>query len=362
MSTVTFDGVSKLFPSHDKGEAVVAVSDLNLVIEEGKLVTLLGPSGCGKTTILRMLAGFESATGGRILLDDVDVTKKPVNTRGIGMVFQSYALFPHMTVFENVAYGLTLGGVRRNDMERRVTEVMELMHIAQYAHRAPNQLSGGQQQRVALARAVVTEPRVLLFDEPLSNLDAQLREQMRDELRAIQQRLGITSLYVTHDQSEALAISDEIIVLKEGVIRQRGTADDMYHRPADPFVARFLGKANIVPGVISALSGDELTVSIDQSRATASHAGSSVAVGEEASCVIRPENVVFQQSESGRYLITNAVFQGMYVEYHLTLGDAAFTIVDHGYAQRGALRAGDRIDIDFARTPVWVLPSHGVRA
>jgi len=303
-----------------------------------------------------MLAGFEFPTKGKIFLDDTEVTTKPVNSRGIGMVFQSYALFPHMSVSDNIAYGLSVAKMSREEITQKVSWVMELMGIKQYADRAPNQLSGGQQQRVALARGVVTEPRVLLFDEPLSNLDAQLREQMRDELRAIQQRLGITSLYVTHDQSEALAISDEIIVLKNGVIRQQGTAEIVYQKPNDPFVAKFLGKASIVPGKIMD-SGKVLTVSIDGMMAHATSDRKSFTAGDKVSCVIRPETVVFGSARNGEgYRIEKTVFQGLYVEYRLDLAGSAFTIVDHNYARRGILSAGEWITIDLSQTPVWILP------
>ena len=215
MSKVIFSNITKRFPGV---AGATAVDKLNLTIEEGTLVTLLGPSGCGKTTTLRMLAGFETPSDGTITIGGRDVTNVPVNARNVGMVFQSYALFPHMTVRENVEYGVRLLNLPKAEMKDRVNNILETMALAQYADRSPSRLSGGQQQRVALARAVVTQPKVLLFDEPLSNLDAQLRERMRDELRAIQLRLGITSLYVTHDQSEAMAISDRVVVMRNGVI------------------------------------------------------------------------------------------------------------------------------------------------
>ncbi|MDC4232556.1 ABC transporter ATP-binding protein [Actinomyces sp. B33] len=356
MATVVFENVSKVFPSSKKGEGVMAVRDLNLIVEEGELLTLLGPSGCGKTTILRMLAGFEPVTDGKIFLDGVDITSKPVNTRGIGMVFQSYALFPHMSVYDNVAYGLMIEKLSKKEIEKRVSDVMDLMAISQFADRAPNQLSGGQQQRVALARAVVTEPSVLLLDEPLSNLDAQLREQMRDELRRIQQRLGITSLYVTHDQSEALAISDEVILLRDGIIQQRGSAEYIYQYPDSEFVAQFLGKASILSGKLIGQysNGGEVLIDgmvgkifqpIDESR-----------MGMPVKCVVRPENVAFNASPEGKYVIEQAVFQGLYVEYRMTIGGERFAIVDHDYLKNGALSAGDRIDIELERTPLWILP------
>ena len=227
--------------------AVVAVDAIDLSVPEGELLTLLGPSGCGKTTTLRMIAGLERASEGRILIDDEDVTRLPANLRDVTMVFQSYALFPHMDVFENVSYGLQVERVPRDDLERRTMETLELVGLTGLERRATNALSGGQQQRVALARALVMEPKVLLFDEPLSNLDAKLRRRVRGEIRELQQRLGITTVYVTHDQEEALAISDEIVVMNKGGIEQRGTPEDLYTQPANHFVADFIGSANFVP-------------------------------------------------------------------------------------------------------------------
>jgi iron(III) transport system ATP-binding protein len=227
--------------------AVTAVEEVSITIEAGTLVTLLGPSGCGKTTTLRMVAGLEMPTGGRILIGGSDVTLLPPNERDVSMVFQSYALFPHMTVLENVSYGLAdaaLSKVQRLDKAR---EGLRLVGLEGYDERLPSELSGGQQQRVACARALVLEPQVLLFDEPLSNLDAKLRRRMREEIRELQQKLHLTSIYVTHDQEEALAVSDKIVVMNKGRIAQEGSPVDLYERPADSFVADFIGGANLIP-------------------------------------------------------------------------------------------------------------------
>ncbi|HJR21061.1 MAG TPA: ABC transporter ATP-binding protein [Dongiaceae bacterium] len=227
--------------------AVTAVEEVSITIEAGTLVTLLGPSGCGKTTTLRMVAGLEMPTGGRILIGGSDVTLLPPNERDVSMVFQSYALFPHMTVLENVSYGLADAALSKAQRLDKAREGLRLVGLEGYDERLPSELSGGQQQRVACARALVLEPQVLLFDEPLSNLDAKLRRRMREEIRDLQQKLRLTSIYVTHDQEEALAVSDKIVVMNNGRIAQEGTPVDLYERPADSFVADFIGGANLIP-------------------------------------------------------------------------------------------------------------------
>jgi len=225
--------------------AAVAVAGIDLAIMEGEMIALVGPSGCGKTTVLRMIAGLIEPDDGQVLIGGADMTRAPVHKRNLGLVFQSYALFPHMTVFENVAFGLRRRGVRDPDLTRRVTEALALVRLDALAARSPKQLSGGQQQRVALARSVVTEPRVLLLDEPLSNLDASLSDEMRVELRRLQQRLGITTIFVTHDQQEALTLADRMAVMRAGRIEQIGAPQEVYDRPASGFVASFVGRSNI---------------------------------------------------------------------------------------------------------------------
>ncbi len=222
--------------------------DINLDIKPGELFAFLGPSGCGKTTLLRLIAGFNAADTGRVLIDGQDVSALPPWKRDVGLVFQSYALWPHMTVRRNVAFGLEERRVPRAEIERRVNAALELVELSQLADRRPSQLSGGQQQRVALARTIVVEPKVLLLDEPLSNLDAKLRGQVRRELRDLQQRLGLTTIFVTHDQEEANSICDRIAVMNQGVVQQVGTPMDLYERPANLFVASFLGSANVIDG------------------------------------------------------------------------------------------------------------------
>jgi iron(III) transport system ATP-binding protein len=254
-ASVAFKGITKIYCN-----TVKAVDDISIEIATGTLVTLLGPSGCGKTTTLRMIAGLEMPTAGSIWIGGVDVTKLPATDRDVSMVFQSYALFPHMSVLENVSYGLKFSGFNKVETKKRALAGLDLVGLADYGTRLPSELSGGQQQRVAVARALVLEPQVLLFDEPLSNLDAKLRRQVREEIREIQQNLGLTVVYVTHDQEEALAVSDRIIVMNNATIAQDGTPRDLYEAPADRFVADFIGEANNLECEITALKGDTAEV------------------------------------------------------------------------------------------------------
>jgi iron(III) transport system ATP-binding protein len=252
--SVVFEHVRKDFGTF------TAIPDLSLTIEPGTLVTLLGPSGCGKTTTLRMLAGLEHPTSGRILIGGKDVTMLPAHSRDVSMVFQSYALFPHMSALENVAYGLESSGLKGREAREKAEDGLAQVGLAGMGHRLPAELSGGQQQRVAVARALVLEPQVLLLDEPLSNLDARLRRKVRTEIRELQQRLGFTAVYVTHDQDEALAVSDTIIVMKDGVIAQSGAPRDLYETPASTFIADFMGEANVVPCEVLRVEGADATI------------------------------------------------------------------------------------------------------
>ncbi|MEO7578167.1 MAG: ABC transporter ATP-binding protein [Massilia sp.] len=240
---IEFKNIKKAYAK----DGPLAVKGINFSVPKGTLTTLLGPSGCGKTTTLRMIAGLESPSSGQIWIDGFDVTTMSAAERHVSLVFQSYALFPHMNIFDNVAYGLSVAGVGRDSKKQRVAAALATVGLTGYDARWPGELSGGQQQRVALARALVLEPAVLLFDEPLSNLDARLRRQMRDEIRALQQRLNLTVAYVTHDQSEALAVSDQIIVMRDGCIAQAGSPADLYERPNSEFVAGFMGEALLLP-------------------------------------------------------------------------------------------------------------------
>ena len=262
--------------------APLVIKGVDFEIEKGSLTTILGPSGCGKTTVLRMIAGLETPTGGQILMDGKDVTTLGPADRNVSMMFQSYALFPHMNVLENVMYGLKMSGIEKTEASRRAIETLGNVGLVNYDERLPSELSGGQQQRVALARALVLEPGVLLFDEPLSNLDARLRRDMREEIRSLQQRLHLTVAYVTHDQSEALAVSDQIIVMNEVLIAQRDTPPDMYESPGSEFVAGFMGEAMLFPGIADAAGGVQLGPLSITSRQAVAVGAVKVAVRPEA--------------------------------------------------------------------------------
>jgi iron(III) transport system ATP-binding protein len=327
----------------------VAVEDLTLTIPAGQLVTLLGPSGCGKTTTLRMVAGLEHPTAGRVWLGDEDVTPLPASNRSVTMVFQSYALFPHLSVFENIAYGLRIARLRDADIRAQVADVLTLVGLPQVEARYPAQLSGGQQQRVALARALVMKPKVLLFDEPLSNLDAKLRKRVRAEIRELQRRLGITSIYVTHDQAEALALSDVIVVMNQGRVEQVGSPTDLYRRPATRFVADFIGEANLLPGHHE---GGMVRVGGYTFAYTQEHAPSG-----DVAVMARPETIELHTDGdglSGR--IRTAFFMGTVTEY-LVETPVGEVIVAEPLMPRGPLRSGEDVRLTFRPSGLYLLPA-----
>ena len=322
-----------------------ALHGVSVHIKEGEFFTLLGPSGCGKTTLLRMIAGFNSIEGGDFYFGDKRINDVPAHKRDIGMVFQNYAIFPHLTVEENVAYGLKARGVKKDEMDRRVKEALELVQIAPLAKRKPSELSGGQQQRVALARAFVIEPSVLLMDEPLSNLDAKLRVQMRSIIKKLQRRLGITTIYVTHDQEEALAISDRIAVMNQGHIMQIGTPRDIYAKPENPFVAGFIGVSNFLDCEVGACDGKTAKVAIRGALDI------DVPVRRQytgaAKLSARPEQLFF--SETGMAgTVLFSTFLGDFIEYEVELDGGQLLIINEYTKDTSAVHeVGEKVHISF---------------
>ncbi|MGA0064746.1 MAG: ABC transporter ATP-binding protein [Ilumatobacteraceae bacterium] len=293
----------------------VAVDDANFRVAHGEFFSVLGPSGCGKTTILKMIAGFEQPTAGRVLLDGTDVSDVPPHKRNVNTVFQQYALFPHMTVFDNIAFGPRSKKVDESKVKTDVMEMLEVVRLAQFAHRKPAQLSGGQQQRVALARALVNFPSALLLDEPLAALDLKLREAMQIELKRIQREVGISFIFVTHDQGEALTMSDRIVVMSEGVVEQIATPEEIYRRPASLFVAGFIGSSNLLPGTVAEVRADEVLVKLATGDVVTVVGQPSGRVGDKVSVMLRPERLSPVATESAGNAglaceLTDLVYQG----------------------------------------------------
>jgi iron(III) transport system ATP-binding protein len=319
--SVSFQNVTKKFGDF------TALPDLSMTVEPGTLVTLLGPSGCGKTTTLRLLAGLEHPTRGKVLISGKDVTNLPANERDVSMVFQSYALFPHMTSLDNVAYGLQSSGMSKKEARERAEEGLVLVGLAGMGHRLPAELSGGQQQRVAVARALVLEPQVLLLDEPLSNLDARLRRRVRTEIRELQQRLGFTAVYVTHDQDEALAVSDTIIVMKDGDIAQKGSPRELYESPASAFIADFMGEANVLPCEVMTFENNVATVQIGEliHKIQARHI-----VNGKAQLAVRPTSIRLEAASEGAIMgtITHSAYLGDHIEYEVETRHGKLFVVD----------------------------------
>ena len=355
-ATVLLERLSKHFTSPE-GATVKAVDDITLELAGGSFVTLLGPSGCGKTTTLRMIAGFEVPTTGRIMVDDKDIAPLTPDKRGMGMVFQSYALFPHLTVHDNVAFGVELQGKKGQELERTIENALDLVNLHGLGARKISELSGGQQQRVALARAMAIEPRVLLFDEPLSNLDAKLRVSLRSEIRRIQQALGTTSVYVTHDQAEAMALSDVVVVMNAGRIEQSGPPDEVYRRPASRFVADFIGRANFLSGEVLAVNGDEIDISL-MGVAVSIPAGEGHVKGGTAVVVSRPESVRIGEGDL-RANVKGSTFLGSYAEYELELGGGQDNMlaVDGDWMSHGIHAPGEEIAWALIPERAYALPA-----
>jgi len=356
MAGVKLEKVAKSFGS------VIAVEDLDVTFEEGSFTTLLGPSGCGKTTILRMVAGLETPTSGDILLDNKRINDVPIHKRNLGLVFQNYALFPHRTIGQNIAFGLKYRGVSKSDAATKVKAALDIVRLPGVEDRYPSQLSGGQQQRIALARAIVIEPDVLLLDEPLSALDANLREEMRVELKAIQHRIGVTSIFVTHDQSEALAMSDKIIVMSAGKVQQVGAPEEVYNSPANAFVANFLGASNILTVRVVGSDGDTIgldtqhfgVIPVPRSRAI------NLAGAKTGRLVIRAEKLKLLPAAdawagvSGQGVVRAVDYQGQIAQYFVQIGDLnlqAMNMIDGR-----PFSAGDKVKVAIDPKDCSVLP------
>jgi putative spermidine/putrescine transport system ATP-binding protein len=339
-TTVEYRDVRRVFGSTS------ALDGLNLRIEPSELIALLGPSGCGKTTALRLLAGFDHPTSGSVLIDGNDISRTPANKRDMGMVFQSYSLFPTMNATDNVAFGLRMRKQAGSRRRKRAGDLLELVGLGEHAKKYPHQLSGGQQQRVALARALAVEPRVLLLDEPLSALDAKVREQLRDEIRRLQLELGVTTVFVTHDQEEALSIADRVGVMRAGQLEQCAAPATLYDRPATPFVATFVGSMNRLRGTAESDGRVRVGGQVLPADGTAPSAGSEVTV------LVRPEAVVVTADETGDYVVVVATFRGATTRLRLQHGDGTEVLADIASHRSAELPPGARARTSLFDQPV----------
>jgi len=348
--------LTKEFVSEYQEEQVVAVKDFNLQIQKGEFVTLLGPSGCGKTTTLRLIGGFENPTRGDLFLDRVRINDIPANKRDTCMVFQSYALFPHMNIYENVAYGLQLRKLPKGEIKEKVEKILTLVGLTGMSHRPVGQLSGGQQQRVALARAMVNEPKVLLFDEPLSNLDAKLRIRMRIFIRKIQQEFNITSVYVTHDQEEAMTLSDRIVVMNQGEIEQVGTPEEIYARPKTRFVADFIGKqTNFLTGEVVEKDGGKVKVNV-WGKTMTFHGYDGFHKGDQIILVVRPEMIDLSPHEGtfeGK--VDLVTYLGSEVIYEVASNDQLFTVQISNPLKHGLYHKGSKVFINLDLKSIYLI-------
>jgi len=361
--SVKLVNISKIF--RDQGNAqkkVEAVKDVNLEVKDGEMVTLLGPSGCGKTTTLRIVSGFETPSSGEVWISGKTVNNIPPNKRDTSMVFQSYAIFPHLSVAQNIGFGLELKGWKKNKIEKEVRRIMEIMEFSELYNRRPEQLSGGQQQRVALARAIVNKPSVLLFDEPLSNLDAKLRVQMRMEIRKIQKAFAITSIYVTHDQEEALTISDRIVVMNGGKIMQAATPVEIYSYPKNTFVADFIGRVNFIPGKIIEKKENALLIDFGIYQKEIQYRYGNFNVNESVIIVVRPESLKMSPGKKKdphciQGEIKKLVYLGPTIEYEIEVKELSRKIfaVIYNPIEEGFFKEGDLVNIDFKPIAAHIL-------
>lgn len=355
MARVELNNIRKTFGS------VTAVINANVVFEEGSFTTLLGPSGCGKTTILRMISGLGSPTSGDIMIGGKRVNDIPIHKRNLGLVFQNYALFPHRTIGENVAFGLKYRGVSKSDTKDKVRTALDIVRLSGVEDRYPQQLSGGQQQRIALARAIVIEPDVLLLDEPLSALDANLREDMRVELKAIQDRIGVTTIFVTHDQSEALAMSDKIVVMSAGKVEQIGAPDEVYNTPASEFVATFLGASNLLPAKVIAHDDTGVILETPEFGKTHVPAERALTLGEASNgqLMIRAEKLHLSNSPAGENCVQATVtavdYQGQLARYFVQVGNTQLQAIN--MITGSPFKAGETVSIQLAPHECSALPA-----
>ncbi|MDB6002154.1 MAG: transporter ATP-binding protein [Rhizobacter sp.] len=352
MTRLHLDGIRKTFPSSGGANATphTAIHGLDLHTEEGEFISLLGPSGCGKTTTLRCVAGFESPDAGRVLVDGQDITDLPPERRDMGMVFQNYALFPHLNVQRNLAFGLEMRGIDKSAMAKRIDDVLAMVQLTKMADRYPRQLSGGQQQRVALARALVIEPRLLLLDEPLANLDAVLREEMRVFIRELQQRVGITTLYVTHDQAEAMVMSDRVAVMLGGKMLQFDVPEAIYMRPRSVDVARFIGRSNLVEGRVESASSSMVRVNTSLGLVEAG-CDQPLAAGQTVTVSVRPEAIHFRAGGPYRGTVSSTYFLGSTVEHTVQCAQGQTLLVQTAPAQR--VSAGASVNFEFEPGHAW---------
>jgi spermidine/putrescine transport system ATP-binding protein len=356
---IRLEGVSKRYGDKEVLHAI------DLDVRRGEFLTLLGPSGCGKTTTLKMIAGFETPSSGRILLDGADVSQTPPYQRHLNTVFQQYALFPHMSVYDNVAFGPRTAGVDRATVDKRVMETLEMTHVSEHAHKKPNQLSGGQQQRVALARALVNNPSALLLDEPLSALDVKLRLQMQFELKRIQTEVETTFIFVTHDQDEALTMSSRIAVMNEGRIELLGAPEEIYQRPNTPFVAGFIGSANLLPARITAQGAGEVSLELEGGGGGVAAAPAGLSVGARVLLMVRPEQIALVKTENrtgpgGSFAarLETVDFQGAIFRYALRRDDGREVVVTLlPQYQLTGVAPGDLLTIQWDSAHSWVVPT-----
>lgn len=350
---VKLKDISKIYKSPN-GKTFTAVDNISLDIEPGEFVTLLGPSGCGKTTTLRMIAGFEVPTKGDVYIGEQRVNNLTPDKRDTAMVFQTYALFPHLNIFENISYGLKIKKLSKNEIAKKVKNILELVGLSGLENRAPNQLSGGQQQRVALARALVMEPSVLLFDEPLSNLDAKLRVYMRTEIRRIQKDIGITSIYVTHDQAEAMSMSDRVIIMNKGIIEQIGTPQEIYNSPATEFVADFIGVANIFDSFVKEVKDDHVYIELFNNVYKVK-TNKDFKKGEKIKAIVRPEALSFSTDQGIKVLVEYSVFMGAYQDYSLSYNGFKIKLTDYNPSNKKVYNQGEYALLNIDENSIHII-------